>query len=207
MEYSCPQCDKVFSSRYGVNRHSNEVHSGEKRKRIPYSDLSVEQKERQRTAARKCMARRRAEHPEHIKQLKKQSYERTKVLKGHFTLGLSPEALAERKRIQRKAGDWRRQGMRIPHRDALWPWLETYWAPFDNCQLCDKPVSGAQKCADHCHRSGYFRWVVCKSCNTHLRFTDAAKEHVLDELIPTKSHAPGHKRKVAGILSRLNSKR
>mgnify|MGYP003658955199 FL=1 len=41
-----------------------------------------------------------------------------------------------------------------------------------NCHLCDKLLTdkncGSQKCMDHDHKTGKFRYILCKSCNIHF---------------------------------------
>ncbi len=43
-----------------------------------------------------------------------------------------------------------------------------YYLEINNCEVCGKELTGSrQKCMDHCHQDGCFRWVLCQSCNTH----------------------------------------
>jgi hypothetical protein len=44
--------------------------------------------------------------------------------------------------------------------------LYEYYYECNNCEVCNKDLSTIhQKCMDHCHNDGCFRWVLCKSCN------------------------------------------
>jgi len=41
-----------------------------------------------------------------------------------------------------------------------------YYLSIDNCEVCNKDISGYNKHMDHCHNTGIFRWILCNSCNT-----------------------------------------
>ncbi len=41
-----------------------------------------------------------------------------------------------------------------------------YYLETTHCEVCNKDLSTTQKCMDHCHTDGCFRWVLCKSCNS-----------------------------------------
>jgi hypothetical protein len=45
--------------------------------------------------------------------------------------------------------------------------LYEYYNDCNNCEVCGKDITDKhQKCLDHCHETGCFRWVLCKECNT-----------------------------------------
>jgi len=55
------------------------------------------------------------------------------------------------------------------------------------CEICDKELGNHQqgikkKCLDHCHHSGYFRFVCCNKCNSRLGKVDRIKDKVHLEL-------------------------
>lgn len=139
-----------------------------------------ERKERHRESARKCMAKRRKEKNEIVKKHRRESYERNKVLKGRG-LKLPPSIMKERKYIQRKNADFRKVGIRVPKGEEQYTWFKENFENKTCCELCYKPIEGINKCLDHCHKSGYYRWVVCRSCNRHLYTVDKHRNNMLNE--------------------------
>lgn len=49
----------------------------------------------------------------------------------------------------------------------------------DRCYICDVPVSGKNKCLDHCHQSGDIRGVLCRKCNVGIGMFDDSVERML----------------------------
>lgn len=58
-------------------------------------------------------------------------------------------------------------GMIIPDEDKFWESYQT-----NNCNLCDISFDEKRKCVDHCHHSGYVRFIVCNKCNCNLGVID-----------------------------------
>ena len=46
-------------------------------------------------------------------------------------------------------------------------YLSTKFCDICNCEL--NTNTKTRKCLDHCHKSGYFRNIVCNSCNVKIR--------------------------------------
>ena len=55
------------------------------------------------------------------------------------------------------------------------------WYYCETCELCDKDIK-KNKCMDHHHSSGYFRFICCITCNNYLGSIDRKKNIVLLEL-------------------------
>ena len=60
---------------------------------------------------------------------------------------------------------WKRKGLKLY--GYTYEEVYEYYQSTNNCEVCNKPISGYGKCMDHCHVTGIFRWVLCKSCNTN----------------------------------------
>jgi len=60
----------------------------------------------------------------------------------------------------RTKSNWKTQGL-IGDLDAVY---DIYLAT-TKCMRCSVPVSGRNKCMDHCHDTGEYRAVLCNSCN------------------------------------------
>tara|TARA_R110000782_G_scaffold21284_1_gene57255 strand:+ start:7312 stop:7653 length:342 start_codon:yes stop_codon:yes gene_type:complete len=81
--------------------------------------------------------------------------------------------------IQRRVSDWKRQGI-ILREDETWDIIHDTYKNTTNCCACDKDfvmgrgTSTGQgingKCLDHDHFTGYYRQILCRSCNTRDRF-------------------------------------
>ena len=70
---------------------------------------------------------------------------------------------------------WKKSGLRLSDFDRTW---EQY-IKATNCELCNISLKKVRKNMDHCHRSGYMRFIVCQRCNGFLRYRDKQ----FDELI------------------------
>jgi hypothetical protein len=49
------------------------------------------------------------------------------------------------------------------------------WCNTNKCQKCNNEIIGYNKCLDHCHKTGKFRKILCRSCNTHNIEDDSYK--------------------------------
>ena len=60
---------------------------------------------------------------------------------------------------------WKRSGLKLF--GYTYDEVYEYYLSIDNCEVCNKDISKSshQKNMDHCHSTGIFRWVLCKSCN------------------------------------------
>jgi len=60
--------------------------------------------------------------------------------------------------------NWKTMGLKefgYTYHDVYEYYLET-----NECEVCHKDITNKhQKCMDHCHATGCFRWILCKSCN------------------------------------------
>ena len=88
---------------------------------------------------------------------------------------------ADRERRVQSHKDWRKTksgvikarrqvGMIIPDEDLFWESYQT-----NNCEICDISFSIKRKCVDHCHHTGYVRFIVCNKCNCNLGTIDNNK--------------------------------
>ena len=48
-------------------------------------------------------------------------------------------------------------------------YLSVKFCDICNCELNQEGEYKTTKCLDHCHNSGYFRNIVCHSCNSKIR--------------------------------------
>ena len=45
--------------------------------------------------------------------------------------------------------------------------LYEYYISITHCEVCKTKFKNSYyRCLDHCHTTGLFRWVLCRSCNT-----------------------------------------
>ena len=78
--------------------------------------------------------------------------------------------IAQKKWRQSRDGvicERRNKGMIIPDEDKFWESYQT-----KNCDLCDISFDEKRKCVDHCHHSGYVRFIICNKCNRNLGSID-----------------------------------
>jgi len=95
----------------------------------------------------------------------------------------TPEALKS-KMIRR----WKYNGVKYYDFDKL----HDNFIRTDNCEVCNiefierikgvKGNKGPVKCLDHCHRTGYFRHMLCNKCNTKRPIYERLHVEVLLEL-------------------------
>ena len=64
----------------------------------------------------------------------------------------------------RKIASWKNLGLKLF--GYTYDEVYEYYLSIDNCEVCNKDISGHNKNMDHCHDTGIFRWVLCNSCNT-----------------------------------------
>jgi hypothetical protein len=65
--------------------------------------------------------------------------------------------------------------------------FERTWDRYVNtthCEICDISLKKVKKNMDHCHKSGYMRFIVCQRCNTFLRYHDKYYDEVLSKIDP-----------------------
>jgi len=63
-----------------------------------------------------------------------------------------------------KIASWKKQGLILP--DNYYSILYDYFINTNQCEVCNKTFRNRRdRCLDHCHETGAFRWVLCTSCN------------------------------------------
>jgi len=65
-------------------------------------------------------------------------------------------------------GDWKHLGLKLY--GYTYDEVYEYFQSIHNCEVCNVKLNTnikTQKCMDHCHDTGCFRWVLCRSCNTN----------------------------------------
>ena len=87
------------------------------------------------------------------------------------------------KTMKYKIYDWKRKGIKLINDE------ETYvkYMCLENCELCDKVLTTGnkavnRKCLDHDHLSGYWRFIVCHTCNTKQKPRDGLHLRLMLEL-------------------------
>tara|TARA_R100001591_G_scaffold4386_1_gene10098 strand:+ start:1690 stop:2280 length:591 start_codon:yes stop_codon:yes gene_type:complete len=81
-----------------------------------------------------------------------------------------------------KISEWkRRHGLKeTPERCEL---IFSQWFNSEICELCNQQYKNKnQRCMEHHHPSGHFRYICCVPCNNKLASTDRKKMSVLLEL-------------------------
>ncbi len=130
-------------------------------------------KEKRREYNKKYREKKKSENSN----LDKEYYEKTKDLhKSYYER--DKKAFSDKNTKQYKSrtiGRWKMNGIKI-NEDTF-----NYYNNLENCELCNKKFcptgsKGAKgndkKCLDHCHLSGYPRFVCCNNCNNYLRIID-----------------------------------
>ena len=69
----------------------------------------------------------------------------------------------EKKRFTIK--NWKRRGLK--EHGYTYEEVYEYYLEITHCEVCNKLLTKNQKCMDHCHTDGCFRFILCKSCNWH----------------------------------------
>ena len=68
----------------------------------------------------------------------------------------------EKKRIK----NWKRIGLIELEGVYTYEILYEYYLSINNCEVCNKKFKDSyDRCMDHCHTTGLFRWVLCRNCN------------------------------------------
>ena len=83
----------------------------------------------------------------------------------------------EKKKEQKKKWDidnpdkitiynWKRSGLIELEGVYSYESLYGYYLSINHCEVCNTKFKNSfDKCLDHCHITGLFRWVLCRSCN------------------------------------------
>ena len=118
----------------------------------------------------------RENNKEHIKEWGKQYYQANKEHKKEYDKQRyqeNKEHLKEsnKKYLQTPSGkknntikNWKRWGLKLY--GYTYDEVYEYYLETTHCEVCNKLLTKNQKCMDHCHTDGCFRWVLCSSCNT-----------------------------------------
>jgi len=60
---------------------------------------------------------------------------------------------------------WNGRGVKHHNFDALY----SKYIQLKNCEICNAVFKNSKdKCLDHCHKTGEFRYVLCRSCNLKM---------------------------------------
>jgi hypothetical protein len=74
------------------------------------------------------------------------------------------ESSEKSKRIDK----WKRRGLKLY--GYTYDEVYEYYLSVNICEVCEVKLNTNnknQKCMDHCHITGCFRWVLCRNCNTN----------------------------------------
>ena len=66
----------------------------------------------------------------------------------------------------KKISDWKLSGLK--EYGYTYEEVYEYYLSVNNCEVCKVKLNTnikTQKCMDHCHHTGCFRWILCQSCN------------------------------------------
>ena len=62
--------------------------------------------------------------------------------------------------------NWKRRGLIELEGVYTYQSLYEYYLSINNCEVCNKKFKNSiDRCMDHSHITGLFRWVLCRSCN------------------------------------------
>ena len=100
-----------------------------------------------------------SKNPEIIKKNWDNYYKKNKRKSYHKEYAKRPEG-----KKSRTISIWKHYGLKLF--GYTYEEVYEYYLDCDNCEVCNKDISiGNQKCMDHCHSTGIFRWILCQSCN------------------------------------------
>ena len=69
--------------------------------------------------------------------------------------------------------NWKRNGLIELEGVYTYQSLYEYYLSINECEVCNKKFKNNQdRCMDHSHITGLFRWVLCRSCNTCDKWMD-----------------------------------
>ena len=64
--------------------------------------------------------------------------------------------------------NWKRRGLIELEGVYSYESLYEYYISINECEVCNKKFkNNRDRSMDHSHITGLFRWVLCRSCNTH----------------------------------------
>ena len=72
----------------------------------------------------------------------------------------------------------KKKGLRLSDFERTWD----KYVNTSHCELCNISLKKVRKNMDHCHRSGYMRFIVCQRCNGFLRYRDKRLDSVHEEI-------------------------
>lgn len=98
---------------------------------------------------------------------------------------MTSEEITEHKKKLLRIQNWKRNGILIHDIDKFYDMYVNTW----NCQLCgikmtegDKRNTSTTRCLDHDHISGYWRFIVCHTCNTKQKPRDGLHLRLMLEI-------------------------
>ena len=60
---------------------------------------------------------------------------------------------------------WKQRGLKLY--GYTYDEVYEYYLSINKCEHCETNISGFNKCMDHCHVTGCFRQILCRSCNSN----------------------------------------
>ena len=98
----------------------------------------------------------------------------------------------DKKKSSRKY-EWKKKGILLTDQFKTYDELYDYYISVNNCEECGVSFDTCKKCLDHDHKTGYFRDVLCNSCNRR-RAVDNKNNYMgikyVSKLIVTKNGSP-----------------
>ena len=89
----------------------------------------------------------------------------------------------QRYRKVKQKSAWKCKGIKNVNDEMYNEWLTTENCNICNCILIDsKRANPQRRCLDHCHISGYKRFICCNECNKQIGVRDRLHQVVLLQL-------------------------